>query len=410
MGRRFIVAIAFALTFAGCTDDSTNGTTTSTETPEPSTTSTVAEPVHTGRLAIIDSEGDVVVMSPDGSDRLEITVNGGTDNPAIYMQPVWSPDGSTLSWGQTTGTGFGVGISRPGTGLITTLSTPNLPFFTHWSPTGRHLGVLHNGASGVQFQIADIEAEATEILDEDAPFYFSWSPLGDRVVTHAGESRVETITPNGERVELEPTTANYLSPQWTEVGVFHVVEDRLVLEDENGERDTIASVAGLTLFVSNPSGSLVAVQVEGGDGSGITASTEEFPTATIDALVVIDVEAGEVDVVESSSTLGFFWSPDGESLLALTAEESQIVPVVWTADGETTDYTPFRPPPSMVRETLAFFPQYAQSVRFFSPESTAFAFAGQVGDETGIWVQDVSGGPPARVSDGSWVAWSPASP
>lgn len=410
MGRRFIVAIALALASVGCTDDSADSSSTSTSPPEPTTTASVADPVDAGRLAIIDSGGDVVVMNPDGSDRLDITDNGGTDNPALYMQPVWSPDASTLSWGQTTGTGFGVGISRPGSDLITTLSTPNLPFFTHWSPTSRHLGVLHNGTSGVQFQIADIEAETTEVLDEDAPFYFSWSPEGDRVVTHAGASRVETITPSGERVELEPTTANYLSPQWTEVGVFHVVEDRLVLEDENGERDTIATVAGLTLFVSNPSGSLVAVQVEDGDGSGLTASTEEFPTATTDALVVIDVETGEVDVIESSSTLGFFWSPDGESLLALTAEENQIVPVVWTSEGEMTDYTPFRPPPSMVRETLAFFPQYAQSVRFFSPDSAAFAFAGQVGDETGIWVQDVSGGPPERVSDGSWVAWSPVSP
>lgn len=421
MGRRFLWALAFVLTLGSCTGDTTDASTsTSTATSSTSTSRAVTTTTTTpttpgpitspGRLAVIDAGGDIVVMDPDGSNPQAITQNGGSENPAIYMQPVWSPDATTLAWGQTTGTGFGVGISRPGSDLITTLTTPNLPFYTYWSPSGRYLGVLHNGTSGVQFQIADIEQETTELLDEDSPFYFSWSPEGDRVVTHAGAGRVETIDPDGERTELEPTTGNYLAPQWTLNGVFHVVEDQLVLEDGSGARTPVVAVAGLTVFVANPQGTHLAVQATGGDGAGITASTEEFPTATAGAVVVVDVDSSETDVIHTAPALGFFWSADGGSLLALTASEDGIVPTVWTVDGGQTEYTPFRPPASMLQDTFPFFPQYAQSVSFWAPDSSAFAFAGAVEGENGVWVQTIGEGSPTRVSDGTWVAWSPPDP
>ncbi|HSM44511.1 MAG TPA: hypothetical protein VK969_05785, partial [Acidimicrobiia bacterium] len=227
MGRRAIPIVALLLVAASCT----NGTAGETTTPSPEPTVTTETPdvdLDPGRLAIIDDHGDIVVMAPDGSERRAVTDRG--ENPVLYMQPIWSPDGSMLAWGQATGTGFGIGLGRPDSDEVRTLTTPNLPFYTYWSPDNRHLGALHNGHSGVQFQIVDVDAETTELLDEDAPFYFSWSPSGDRVVTHAGQDRAETITPDDERVELEPTTGNYLAPQWTEAGVFHVVEDHLVLE------------------------------------------------------------------------------------------------------------------------------------------------------------------------------------
>jgi TolB protein len=407
MGSRLIWVIALAVALVSCSDDPEPAPTTTTERPGTTTTSTTTGDTQApGRLAVVDAGGDIVVMGPDGSNRQRITETAGTENRALYMQPIWSPDGSTLSWGQTTGTGFGVGISRPESGLITTLTTPNLPFFTYWSPDSRHLGILHNGTSGVQFQIADIQEETTEVLDEDAPFYFSWSPEGDRVVTHAGSSRVETITPAGERIELQPTTGNYLAPQWTDAGAFHVVGEELILESEDGNRQPVIEVTGLTLFVANTQGTSVAVQATGEDGSGITASAEEFPSARAGVLVVVDVETGETDVVENAPALGFFWSSDGESLLAMTTEDSRIAPVVWSREDGATEYTSFRPPPSMLRDTFPFFPQYAQSVSFWAPDGSAFTFAGEVDGETGIWVQDVAATSPTRVSDGSWVAWS----
>ena len=64
----------------------------------------------------------------------------------------------------------------------------------------------------------------------------------------------------------------------------------------------------------------------------------------------------------------------------------------------------------MLQDTFPFFPQYAQSLSFWAPDSSAFAFAGQVEGQGGIWVQDLAEDSPTMVSDGTWVAWSPARP
>lgn len=406
MGGRSILALALLVAAVACTQNPDGAPSTAPET----TATTGPPPSDPGRLAVIDPEDGVVVMDPDGEERQVITDGAGGENPSLFMQPIWSPDGASLAWGQRTGGGFGVGISTPGSDLITTLSTQNLPFYTNWSPDSRHLGVLHNGTSGVQFQIADVSRESTSLLDEDAPFYFSWSPDGDRVVTHAGATRAETLTPDGERVELEPTTANYLAPQWTQRGVFHVVGDQLILENDQGERRPVAEVSGLTLFVANPEGSKIALQSAGQDGDGLTAATEDFPEVTTDAVVVVDVDTGDTEVVHDSASVGFFWSRDGRSLLVLTPADGMLTPKVWSVDGGATEYVAFRPTRTLIQDTLPFFPQYAQSVSFWSPDSSAFVFAGEVDGETGVWVQPLDEGSPTRVAEGSWVSWSPAQP
>lgn len=409
MGRSATSLVALLLVIVACTDAASGDTTTTSRastaapTTTPATNPGVTDP---GQLAVIDGNGDIAVMEPDGSNVETLTDRG--ENPVIYMQPIWSPDGSRLAWGQATGTGFGVGIGDLAGGDVMTLTTPNLPFYTYWSPDGRHLGALHNGETGVQFQIVDVDGRTTSLLDEDAPFYFSWSPDGDRVVTHAGTGRVETITPSDERTRLAPTTGNYLAPQWTDSGIFHVAGEHLVLEDADQSREPLLLVGGLVTFVANPQGTLVAVQSVGDDLDGMTAATDEVPQATSNVVMVVDVASGETSQVGDDPALGFFWSPDGESLLVLTPSEREVVPSVWSAEGDLREYSPYVPHPTMLQDTFPFFPQYAQSVRFWSPDSTAFAYAGAVGDETGIWVQSLIQPEATLVSDGSWVAWSPA--
>lgn len=412
MGRPSMVPIALVALFAACTPQSAQApTTTLTQAAETTsttddatveeTTTTLSEAAKPGRLVLLDSSGNIVVINPDGSNPEMITDDAG--DAAFYTQPIWSPDASTLAWGQITANGFAVGIHSPG-GDTTTVTTPNLPFYMYWSPDGQNLGVLHNGTTGVEFQMVDVVEGTSISLDEDTPFYFSWSPDGDRVVTHAGGSRVETIQPDGERRTLEPTAANYLAPQWTAGGVFHVAGDRLVLEDEDGLRTPLIAVSGLTMFVANPQGTLVAVQT-GSEDPARSVSTEQIQ-APDGGVLVVDVASGQTEVVSSEQAIGFFWSPDGESLLVLTVPAQQVVPVVWNRNGTTTAYPGYRPPPTMLADTFPFFPQYAQSVSFWSPDSAAFAFAGSIAGEGGIWVQELGRDEPEMVSGGVWVAWS----
>lgn len=404
MGRHIILALMFALLAGACSDDGEPTPSTEPTTTLPATSTSTIPGELGGHLAVIDDTGSVVVIGPDGTDR-QLVAEAGSENPAIYMQPVWSPDGSSLAWGQRTGAGFGVGIGQPGSDTVVTLTTSNMPFYTYWSPDSRHLGVLNNGTSGVQFQIADLEQETTALLDEDAPLYFSWNPAGDTVVTHAGQDRVETIGVDGERQTLEPTSPDYLAPQWTDLGVFHVLNERLVVEDADGRREVIADVSGFTLFVANRQGTKIALQSSAGSGPA-TASTEEMPTPRANTVVVVDTTTSSLDVVTEGPALGFFWSPNGDRLLVLDVENRQITPTVWESDNTRT-FNAFIPHPTLLETTFPFFPQYAQSVSFWSPSSSAFAFAGVVGEEAGVWVQDLGAEEPSRVSDGSWVSWSP---
>lgn len=410
MGRPTAACIALVILVAACTPQ-TAGEPTTTETHPAEATSTTHPTTidqttttasHPGQLVVLDSSGDVAIINPDGSNRMTITDDAGES--AFYTQPIWSPDASMLAWGQITADGFAVGLHSPGSDDTTTVATPNLPFYMYWSPDSQNLGVLHNGTTGVEFQMVDVAAGTMMSLDEDTPFYFSWSPDGDRVVTHAGGSRTETIRPDGERRALEPTAANYLAPQWSPSGVFHVAGDRLLLEDEDGMRTPLVAVSGLTMFVANPQGTQVAVQT-GSDDPGLSVSTAEVQ-APGSGVLVVDVASGQTETVTTDPSIGFFWSPDGESLLVLSAPAQQVVPLVWEQGGTTTGYPGYRPPATMLADTFPFFPQYAQSVSFWSPDSAAFAFAGSVAGETGIWVQELDRDQPSKVSDGAWVAWS----
>jgi hypothetical protein len=124
---------------------------------------------------------------------------------------------------------------------------------------------------------------------------------------------------------------------------------------------------------------------------------------------VVDVDSGTVERVSDRPALAFFWNVDGDALLMLVASATgnRLVPVVWSDEDGSVEYAEFAPSPSLTGELLPFFPQYAQSMTLWSPDSTAFAYPGEVGQERGVWVQSVGGGEPVLVSDGSWVSWSP---
>lgn len=402
MGRATTWFLAFSLILVSCTAGSNPGETT---TSRPSTTSSTSpSPTDPGRIVVLDDEGNVVVLDPDGSNRVPVTDDAGA--AAVYTQPIWSPDATGLAFGRVTPEGFSVAIHDLSVSETRTIPTRNLPFYMYFSPQGDRLGVLHNGTSGVDFNLVDVTAGTIETIDNGAPFYFSWSPQDDLLVAHVGEDGVETIDSAGNRTALEPTGPQYLAPQWTDRGVFHVVDDSVVIESPNGDRAPAADVNGIAMFVANSQGTRVAVQTTGRFGEGVEVALADPPTIPSGQVVVVDLDSGTTETVSQDLALGFFWSPDGDKLLTLTTGESSIVPRVRFADGSTSDYPGYLPPNSMLQDTFPFFPQYAQSVRFWAPDSSAFAYAGSIDDRAGIWVQTVNGGTPERVADGRWVAWS----
>lgn len=371
-----------------------------------SDTAATVEETRSSRLAVIDGDGNVVVMQGDGSNRVEVAETGAED-PRVYAQPIWSPDGSLLSWAQVTRTGFAYVIQPPDGGPPTEISMSAFPFYAYWSPSGDRIGLLRNGQSEVVLELAEVTAGRTSIVDADAPYYFSWSPEGDELIAHAGANRLVSRDADGIETAQRSTGIGYLAPQWVADGVIHVDEGQLVLTDDDGESATLARVTGVTIFVANSEGTRVALQsLTQDDGLSVALTqTSAIPTNSVQ---VLDIATGELTQVIDRPAAGLFWSPDGNSLLVVAPDESRgsLIASVW--DGETLeDYATYVPSSAQVRDLFPFFPQYAQSLSFWSADSSAFVLVGEIEDESGVWVQTLGDPEPVRVSSGTWAAWSP---
>lgn len=369
----------------------------------PSTT-TLPEPTGPGRLAVVDDEGDILVMEPDGSDPVEVAVAGEDTGLA---QPIWSPDGSHISWAQLTEDGFAYVFQDLGSDSPTVVSLDQFPYYAFWSPTQDRVGTLRNGDNGVVFELITVPGGEVEVIEEDVPFYFSWSPSGDRVVAHAGPGRLLDIGIEGTNGEPAETDDGYLAPQWISDGVLHVTGAELVLELDDGTTRAVAEVDGLTTFVANRQGNLVAIQSISPGGGQSVALHQAAAATRLNAVTVIDLETGEFTTVSDSPAIGFFWSPDGEHLLVLSPNErgDSLIASVWT-EGALEQYATYEPSPVQVRDVFPFFPQFAQSLSFWAADSSAFVLVGEIDGETGVWVQSLGDEEPRRVSGGSWAAWS----
>lgn len=388
-----------------CTDVSGDST-ISTESPpitlQATTTSSPQAVVEVGRLVTIEDDGTIALLDPDGSDRLAITEPAGE---SIYTQPIWSPDSTRIAFGQLSDDGFAVRVEDVGRDESVSIPVSNNPFFMYWSPDSERIGVLHNGAQGLDLEIADVAAGTIEVLDTGSPFYFSWNEDSDRVVVHVGPDRFETIDLAGDSTPLGDTSAGYLAPQWLPQGILHVVDGQLVLLTDE-EPIVLAEVGEQTMFVASINGSLVAFQSLA-PRSQTVSMVQEDPVPD-NVVAVVDTQSLEVEIVDTQPVVGMWWSPDGRSLLLLTPtlDGSSVTAKVWSGDDGLVEYVNYVPSPLQVRDVFPFFPQYAQSMTFWSPDSSGFALAGEVDGETGVWVHVLGDPAPVLVSDGLWVAWS----
>jgi TolB protein len=404
MPRRIPILGVGLLVVVACTGQTTS---TSLAPPTPTTTSPVIEVADLpGRLVTIDAGGNIVVIDPDGANPSAVTADAGPT--ARYSQPHWSPQSDRLAWSEFTSTGLGVGISAVDGSDRVRVSMDSPPFYMYWSPDGEAMGVLHNGPRTIQFEIVDTAAATAEVVAEGSPFYFSWSPDSARVVVHVQGEVFATIDREGQPEDLGATGADYQSPHWTEPGIFSLGVNGLELRAPGGGSRVLATTGGPVALVANPQGTRLAVQsFVGDDVGGINAAVSETPALPTNRVVVIDVESGEIDSVSETASVGFFWSPDGESLLVLEPRDEPLLAdvLVWR-DGRSQVLMVLSPHPDFVTNVLQFFDQYSQSLRLWSPDSSAVVLAGAVDEDEGIWVQSAAGGEAVKVAEGSWAVWS----
>jgi TolB protein len=128
-------------------------------------------------------------------------------------------------------------------------------------------------------------------------------------------------------------------------------------------------------------------------------------------LFVFERETGQFEQLSTEPVIAFFWSPVGDRLLMMRAEfvDQQLWFRLAVWDGESTqELGRFIPSALFLNQVLPFADQYAQSMRFWAPDGSAFVYAGAGEDgRQGIWIQQLSVAKPALVSEGLLASWSP---
>lgn len=226
---------------------------------------------------------------------------------------------------------------------------------------------------------------------------------------------VDPVT--GQITDLGARSAAYQAPAWANGGIVAVDSglernDLVLVDPDTAELTRLATFEGSISFVVAPDRTRLAVLVlppapAGGSAEIPIRSVQPELTPLVPGeLVVLDLTTGALTPVTADPVVAFSWGPTGERLayLRLTAGGPQWV--YWN-ETQVLQSVPYVPSARTTEAYLPFFAQYAQSLSWWSPDGRAYAFAGQVGEEAGVWVDrlDDTGGP-FLVAPGTHVAWS----
>lgn len=396
-----------------------------------------------GRIAYVGSDSNIYTLTPGLQEQQAITDDAGETRQ--YQWPTWARDEQLAYFSAYVEEGdlfMGAHISRDGRTPGDTVYNGESEVFqyAYWSPQGcagaagndcRDLAVLISSASrGLLVEmIRSSEGQFSNFTaGTGAPFYYSWSPDGQRMVWQRNQRTFEVYdTASNEVIDtLTQVPGLIQAPAWSPV------DDRLLLgalSANNTSTDLIiagsdepvtlaAELGGLVAYSWSPDGNYVAYRVlEQGDAFG--------------ALLVVDAVSGEV-VARSPVTgvISFFWSPDSRKLAYITLAAppgsfnagtantgkvallaQQPVGLTWSvltvAGGDVQRYGTFLPTQAMLY-LLQFFDQFSQSHRIWSPDSKYLVYSEMTANGPVINVLDTTrtDSVPFSIADGIIGVWS----
>ena len=402
--RRRAALIAMVAVVAACTGSAPDGPADALRS-----LGTFPGPITGDRLLVLMDDGSILTVGRDGGAGILLR---GEDDPEFETrQPVWSPDGALVAWVE-----IGTAAPPASSTLVTIrhdgssrreVVVDAATFFLQWDPTSSRLAYLGSFRGTVGMGVADTGAIGGPIattLGVGQPFYLSWGPVGDRLLIHVGADTLGTLDLTGNLEPVGDRPGVFHAPVWLADGrsVYAVQDgDRQMLVVRDGSRPRqLVRFQGAIEFVVSPDGRRIAYRVDAGGDLGTVS--------------VVGIDSERSRTVSELPASAFHWSPDGRRLLLMIPAEGDDPTThrwhVW--DGRETNPvgTTFVPSVSYLRDYLPFFGQYAQTMTLWSPDGRSFAFPGSIGDQAGIWVQDLGAREPTFVvEDGSVVAWSPVS-
>lgn len=364
------------------------------------------------QVLVLGEDGNLFLIDATSGERFALTIDASPRRQ--YLQPTWSPDGEHIAWTRLESRKSVLEISRFDGSDRRSAVTPLPPFYFFWSPEGERLAYLSNWVAmdrpTIALRLVELIEGALDVrtLTTGRPLYFSWAPDGEALLTHVEAERVELLRIDGEVEPLEITAAQFAAPQWSADG------QRLVYATANGRAQLIvADSAGRELVeLTDYEGRIAFSLSANGTRVAYVVTEASVRLNTFGPLYVVDIETLRTAEVTNEPVLAFYWSPDGSRLAYLSPEfAGGRFGLRWSVwDGRrATKYALFFPSTVFVENYLPFFDQYAQSHRIWAPDSSAFVFAGTLPDgRSGIWVQDVvAGGEPRLLGPGVVASWSP---
>ena len=388
------------------------------------------------RVAFINPQGQLVTAAPDGKNERVLT-----PPTRRYQFPAWSPTGDELAVIGSGPEGGGVFTvqDREGAKVQTLYEAPAGPIYLYWSPDGKKVGFLASGEAGLELQVAGSGAADTQKVTSGNPLYWQWSRDSQKLLVHTGVfegSEVAFYTLGGRSGQPLGTPGLFNAPGLSPSGRYLAYAEldsgatRIVLRgntEKNAKLRREVPYEGLAALSWSPAADQLAIMNP--------PAAVRLPYGPVRLL---DAQTGDLTPLINTTTIAFFWSPDGKHVAYIAPRrqndgqvtqgpaqgplEPNVAPVsTWSETvqeapllelrvvnvktGTDRLLLPFTPTPLFADQFLPFFDQYALSHRVWSPDSAALVLPLQSPDGPKVVVVPLSG-EPSVLADGEMPFWS----
>jgi Tol biopolymer transport system component len=390
-------------------------------------------------LAVIGDDGNLSIYDAAGQNPRAITTDA-TPGLKLYQWPTWSTDGRLAFFGASGAISnpyrLGVFVVRdPATSLAYETAwqaTDEVFTYAYWS-TGdcgagncRDLALLFTTDGLPDLAVRMIRDDGKQFTDRiagrAAPFYYSFSPDGKRMIWHRFGTQIELYDADTNKVTttLADAPGSFASPMWSPV-------DERLLFGVQGERET----TDLVVATGDERQTLVSGIENNVSFAWSADATKISYLPSGGKLTVIDAQTGaEVAQATQSNVFAHFWSPQGDRIAYLrlnrgtpgldaqyrpnghTASVSQqSLTLTWfvldVATGQTTSLVDFYPTQAMIYY-LNFFDQFSRSHRLWSPDGqfVVYGDSDPANNDRVMLIDTRVPGQPLVVAPGSLGVWS----